>query len=140
MGKPGPIILIDDDPEDEELLREVLHKLGIPNELIHFEVCSKAWVYLKTTQDNPFLIISDVNLPIQSGIEFKRQIDEDPQLRSKSIPFVFLSTSIDQHSVNMAYKEMTVQGFFKKPNSFNELTAVIKLLMDYWKLCRHPNS
>lgn len=140
MAKAGPIILIDDDPEDEELLREVLQKLGIQNQLIHFNVCSKAWDYLKNTPGQPFLIISDVNLPIQSGIEFKRQIDEDPQLRSKSIPFVFLSTSIDQYSVNIAYKEMTVQGFFKKPNSFDELTTVIKLLMDYWKLCRHPNS
>jgi response regulator RpfG family c-di-GMP phosphodiesterase len=81
-----------------------------------------------------------VNLPKQNGIEFKRQIDEDPQLRAKSIPFVFLSTSIDRKAVNVAYKELTVQGFFQKPNSFNELTAVIKLLMDYWKLCRHPNS
>jgi response regulator RpfG family c-di-GMP phosphodiesterase len=140
MAKADPIILIDDDPEDAELLREVLHDLGIQSKLIHFDVCSKAFDYLKNTPDNPFLIISDVNLPRQSGIEFKRQIDEDPQLRSKSIPFVFLSTSIDQKSVNTAYKEMTVQGFFQKPDSFNELTAVIKLLMDYWKLCRHPNS
>ena len=140
MAKTGPIILIDDDPEDEELLREVLHTLGIQNPLIHFNVCSKAWEYLKSTPENPFLIISDINLPIQSGIEFKRQIDEDPQLRSKSIPFVFLSTSIDQHSVNIAYKEMTVQGFFQKPSSFDELKTTIKLLMDYWKLCRHPNS
>ena len=140
MAHTGPIILVDDDPEDEELLREVLHDLGVPNKLVHFNVCSKAFDYLSTTTENPFLIISDVNLPKQSGIEFKRQIDEDPFLRSKSIPFVFLSTSIDQNSVNTAYKEMTVQGFFQKPISFSELTNMIKLLIDYWQLCRHPNS
>lgn len=140
MAHAGPIILVDDDPEDEELLREVLNNLGIQNKLIHFDVCPKAFDYLKKTTDTPFLIISDINLPIQSGIEFKRQIDADPQLRSKSIPFVFLSTSIDENTVNVAYKEMTVQGFFQKPITFNEFTTVIKLLMDYWKHCRYPNS
>jgi CheY-like chemotaxis protein len=140
MAHNGPIILVDDDPEDEELLREVLHKLGIQNKLIHFDVCTKAFNYLKQTTDSPFLIISDVNLPIQNGIEFKRQIDSDQQLRSKSIPFVFLSTSTDEKTVNVAYKEMTVQGFFQKPITFNGLTTTVKLLIDYWKLCRHPNS
>lgn len=140
MSRKGPIILVDDDNEDEELFREVLHKLGIQNKLINFDVCSKAFDYLKNTSDNPFLIISDINLPKQNGIEFKRQIDEDPYLRSKSIPFVFLSTSIDEKTVNVAYKEMTVQGFFQKPVSFTEFTTLVKLLMDYWMLCRHPNS
>lgn len=140
MAQTGPIILVDDDPEDEELLREVLHNLGIQNKLINFAVCSKAFDYLKKMTDNPFLIISDINLPIQNGIEFKRQIDEDPQLRAKSIPFVFLSTSVDEKTVNVAYKEMTVQGFFQKPVSFTEFTILIKLMIDYWKLCRHPNA
>jgi len=140
MSRTGPIILIDEDPEDEELLREVLHELGIKNKLINFDVCPKAFDYLKSTSDNPFLIISDINLPKQTGVEFKRQIDEDPQLRAKSIPFVFLSTSIDEKTVNVAYKEMTVQGFFQKPNSYEKFVTVIKLMMDYWMLCRHPNS
>ena len=140
MAHNGPIILVDDDPEDEELLRDVLHKLNIPNKLVHFDVCSKAFDYLKQTTDIPLIIISDINLPRQSGLEFKKQIDADPLLRSKSIPFVFLSTSIDEKTVNVAYKEMTVQGFFQKPITFNEFTTVIKLITDYWQLCRHPNS
>jgi CheY-like chemotaxis protein len=140
MAHTGPIVLVDDDPEDEELLREVLQKLGIPNKLVHFDVSSKAFDYLKQTTDNPFLIISDINLPRQTGIEFKRQIDADPLLRSKSIPFIFLSTSIDEKTVNVAYKEMTVQGFFQKPITFREFITVIKVITDYWQLCRHPNS
>lgn len=140
MAQTGPIILVDDDPEDVELLREVLNTLGIQNKLINFNVCSKAFDYLKITTDHPFLIISDINLPIQNGIEFKRQIDEDPQLRAKSIPFIFLSTSVDEKAVNVAYKEMTVQGFFQKPVSFTGFITLVKLVIDYWKLCRHPNS
>src|SRR4051812_42408906 len=109
MSQSGPIILVDDDVEDEELIREVLHEMGIKNKLIHFDKCVTAFEYLKSTLDGPFIILSDINLPVQSGIEFKRQIDADPQLRAKSIPFVFLSTSIDKKAVDVAYKEMTVQ-------------------------------
>jgi CheY-like chemotaxis protein len=44
----------------------------------------------------PFVIISDINLPESSGMECKQQIDNDENLRLKSIPFVFLSTSISK--------------------------------------------
>lgn len=140
MATSGPIILVDDDPEDEEIFREILQQLGIQNKLIHFDVCSEAFNYLTTTSDKPLIIFSDINLPIKNGIEFKRDIDEDPYLREKSIPFVFLSTSTDERSVNTAYKELTVQGFFKKSSSFQDLKSLIKLVIDYWKTCRHPNS
>jgi response regulator RpfG family c-di-GMP phosphodiesterase len=140
MAKAGPIVLIDDDPEEEELIREVLHQLSIKNKLIHFNDCNIAFDYLKNTADRPLIIISDVNLPKKTGIEFKRQIDEDSQLRSKSIPFVFFSTSIDKNSVDTIYKELSVQGYFQKTNSIRDLKTVIKLILDYWMLCRHPNS
>jgi CheY-like chemotaxis protein len=140
MARTGPIILVDDDPDDEELLREVLHHLGVKNKMIHFDDCFTAFDYLKNTTDKPFIILSDLNLPRQSGIEFKRRIDHDPVLRSKSIPFIFFSTSIEKKEVDIAYKEMTVQGFFQKTNSLQELKTVIKLIMDYWHWCRHPNA
>jgi len=140
MAVKGPIILVEDDHDDKDLFMEVLRDLSIENKLIYFDDCIKAFDYLKSTTVNPFIIICDVNMPRQNGIEFKRQIDQDPYLRSKSIPFVFFSTSTDKKSVDTAYKEMTVQGFFHKTNSFDEMKRVIKLMMDYWKACKHPNS
>ena len=139
MAIDAPIILVDDDAEDKELLIEALDELGIKNKLIRFENCIIAFDYLLRTTDIPFIIICDINLPKKNGIEFKRQIDEDPLLRSKSIPFVFFSTSTDKKSVDIAYKEMTVQGFFQKPNNFQDLKRVIKLIFDYWQECKHPN-
>lgn len=84
--------------------------------------------------------MSDINLPLQTGIEFKKTIDEDHQLRQKSIPFIFFSTSVDSNAVTQAYGEMTVQGFFRKSSSYEELKRLVRLIMDYWKLCKHPNS
>lgn len=140
MPHSGPIIIIEDDEDDQEIIRDVFKDLGITNELIFFVRPASAISFLRSTDEQPFLILSDVNLPEQSGVEFKRQIDEDSQLREKSIPFVFFSTSVDKETVNTAYKEMTVQGFFQKKSNYQELQSVLKLIMDYWKECSHPNS
>ena len=140
MSKKGPIILVDDDLDDKELFEDTLKEIGVTNELVHFTNAQHAFEYLKTTNEQPFLIFSDVNLPIVRGLDFKQSIDADPQLRKKSIPFVFYSTSVDQRSVNEAYTEMTVQGFFQKGNSLESLRRDLKLVVDYWMFCRHPNA
>jgi two-component SAPR family response regulator len=83
MAKSGPIIIVDDDVDDKSLLEEVLKELGLSNNIIWFVTADPAFEFLKTTSEQPFLIFSDVNLPGKNGIEFKREIDEDKQLRKK---------------------------------------------------------
>jgi CheY-like chemotaxis protein len=140
MAHSGPIILVDDDRDEADILRDALQQLGVQNILRWFDNPHDAWTYLKTTTESPFLLFSDVNMPMQSGIEFKRRIDEDPQLRAKSIPFVFFSTATPKKAVDAAYKEMTVQGFFAKPASFQELCKTLHTIIDYWTRCHHPNE
>jgi len=140
MSKLGPIVIVEDDLDDQEMIQEAMEEVGIKNELVFFDRSLKAFEFLKSTTQQPFLILSDVNLPAQNGIEFKRQIDEDRQLREKSIPFVFYSTAVDKNSIDTAYKELTVQGFFKKKNKYEELRKDLKLIVDYWTICKHPNS
>jgi two-component SAPR family response regulator len=140
MSKAGPIILIDDDYEDVEIFKLVLKELAVPNEFIHFDTCMKAMDYLLTTTQKPMVIFCDVNLPVQNGIEFKQNIDYTPKLRKKSIPFVFYSTSVDQATVDKAYLELTVQGFFQKASNMEEIKKTLKMILEYWLMCRHPNS
>jgi len=140
MARSGPIVMVEDDADDEAIFTEILKELEIPNKIICFHNSSDAFDYLKKTTEQPFIIFSDVNLPGENGIEFKRRIDADKQLRQKSIPFVFYSTSIDRHLVNEAYTKMTVQGFFKKGNSYDEIKRDIRVVVEYWKMCTHPNA
>jgi CheY-like chemotaxis protein len=140
MAKEGPIIIIDDDVEDKDIFKDALEELSIDNTIVWFTDTGLAFEYLKTTKDQPFIIFSDVNLPAQNGIEFKRRIDQDEQLRKKSIPFIFYSTFVDQKVVNEAYTKMTVQGFFKKGNNYSEVRNEIKMILDYWHVCKHPNA
>ena len=140
MAKSGPIIIIDDDIDDQEMLEEVMRDLKVSNKLIYFKMGEEAFKFLKKTTEQPFIILCDVNLLGESGIEFKRQIDADDQLRQKSIPFVFYSTSVNQVDVNEAYTKMTVQGYFKKATSYDSMKKTIALILDYWEKCRHPNA
>ena len=137
---PGPIIIVEDDKDDRDIIEEVLEELNIPNEIVWFKRCVDAFDYLKTHTNQPFLIFCDINLPGLSGLEFKRQIDADKELRKKSIPFVFLSTSTNKKYVDEAYMEMTVQGYFQKANSYVEIKNTVKAILEYWKICKHPNA
>jgi two-component SAPR family response regulator len=137
MPKSGPIIIVEDDFDDQDMLREVFEELKIPNILRFFDSCCKAFDYLLTTIERPFLIISDINLPTMSGLEFKQQINENDMLRRKGIPFVFLSTTPDNAVVSNAFETLP-QGYFVKPSKMSDLRDVIKMMFDYWRLCSQP--
>jgi CheY-like chemotaxis protein len=133
------IIIIEDDLDDENFLREILIELGYQNQLKFFNDGKAALSFLKTTTDKLFLIICDVNLPGMSGTDLKKKINADPHLRKKSIFFIFYTTSADKLAIEQAY-EMTVQGYFVKENSIPEIKLTLKVIIDYWKHCKHPNS
>ena len=137
MAMSGPIMIIDDDSDDQELLNEILKELKVPNLTRFFDSCKHALDYLLTTIETPLLIISDINLPAMTGLEFCKKIMENESLRLKNIPFVFLTTSNDQKVIAEAYG-MSVQGFFVKPTSIGELKNLMRMIIDYWTLSRRP--
>jgi CheY-like chemotaxis protein len=137
MPKSGPIIIVEDDLDDQELLKEVFEELKIPNVLRFFDTCIKALEYLLTTMERPFLIISDVNLPAMSGFDFLKRIQDNKFLRMKCIPFLFLTTASDSTVIQQAY-QMPAQGFFVKPLSGEQLRQTIHAMISYWKIASRP--
>lgn len=138
--KKGAIILVDDDPDDHHIVQYVISELRYPNPLLLFTESEKAYAYLITHPDEqPFIIFCDINMPRMNGIDLKRKIDGNPELRKKSIPFVFFSTAASPATIAEAY-ELNVQGFFLKPYDVIKIKSIIKLVLDYWAECRHPNN
>lgn len=137
--KNGAILLIDDDKDECELIKDALTHEGIENELICFSNGQEALHYLKAAEAPPFLILSDINMPQMGGLELRKQINEDEELKRKSIPFIFLTTSAGASAVKEAY-EMSVQGFFEKPHTMREIRNLLKEVCHYWQRCKHPNS
>jgi CheY-like chemotaxis protein len=136
----GPIVLVEDDADDVEIFNEVLKDLKIPNEVVHFNNPSDAYHFLASYAEQPYIIICDVNLPRMSGMEFKTKLDANETLRKKSIPFVFYSTSAEKKYVTEAYLQLTVQGYFRKSQSYQEIKNQVRIIFEYWKACQHPNS
>jgi CheY-like chemotaxis protein len=139
MTQPAAIVLVEDDVDDQQLFQLLMDELQIVNEIKIFGNCAAAFEYLKAGP-SPFLIVCDINLPGLNGLEFKARIDEDPELRAKSVPFVFLTTTADKRTVEKAYASLTIQGFFQKCNKMDDLKRSVRTVYDYWLLCKHPNS
>lgn len=139
MPSTGPILIIEDDHEDQEFLEEIFNSLQLKNEIKFFDRCKKALDFLRTTSVQPLVILSDVNLPEMNGFEMMEEICKDEMLKKKSIPFVFLTTSSDKYAIEKAY-EMQVQGFFTKENSYEGIKTMIQKIVDYWLICKHPNE
>ena len=139
MSLTGPIILIDDDTDDQYLMKCMLEELNLPNPLRLFPDGLQAQQYLLTTSEKPLLILCDINMPVLNGLEFRDRIDADPYLKQKAIPFLFLSTSDDRKLVKKAYAG-SIQGFFKKESDFETGKNNLDLMIRYWKCCLHPNN
>jgi CheY-like chemotaxis protein len=138
MNKGGPIIIIEDDSDDQEIMQEVFKELDYKNEIRFFSDGDEALKYLTATEIEPFIIFSDINLPKLNGMELRAKIHENEDLRIKSIPYLFFSTSAEQKHIIDAYSK-SVQGFFVKPHTYAELKSTIKVIVEYWQKCVSPN-
>ena len=139
MNKDGPIIIIEDDLDDQEIFKEIYLKLGYSNEVLFFGDGQEALDFLYQPAILPFLILSDINLPKLNGFELRNKLKIDADLAVKCIPYLFFSTALNQKAVVDAYS-MSVQGFFVKPTSFSELEQTVSAIMEYWKRCAAPNN
>jgi CheY-like chemotaxis protein len=138
MNKNGPIIIIEDDLDDQEILAGIFTKLDCKNEIIFFSMGEKALAYLNQASVFPFLILSDINLPQLGGLELRKKIHTDAELQVRCIPYLFFTTSASKNTVIDAYS-MSAQGFFIKDNTEEELEKTIRIMIAYWQRCFAPN-
>jgi CheY-like chemotaxis protein len=139
ISKNGPIIIIEDDVDDQEFLTEVFQKLNYGNKIVFFFDGQEALDYINQTDDPPFLILSDINMPKLNGFALRDKLKTDAKLSNKCIPYLFFSTAANQKTVIDAYSQ-SVQGFFVKQNSMVELEKTIRAIMEYWRRCAAPND
>ena len=139
MNKNGPVIIIEDDEDDQDFLKEVFQKLKYPNDLLFFYDGQEALDFLNKTDTIPFIILSDINMPKLDGFALRTKLKTDAQLDIKCIPYLFFSTALNQKAVIDAYS-LSVQGFFVKQTSMAELEKTITVIMEYWKRCAAPNN
>ena len=138
MNKSGPIIIVEDDLDDQDILTDIFKELNYNNEVLFFSDSSQALDFLTNTDIEPFIVLSDINMPKLNGMALREKIHNNEDLRMKSIPYLFFSTSAEQKHVIDAYSR-SIQGFFIKPSNYGELKNTIKKIVEYWQECVSPN-
>jgi two-component system, chemotaxis family, response regulator Rcp1 len=101
------ILLVEDNPGDVRLTREVLKDGKLRNNLFVCGDGEDALDFLRqrgkhTNAARPDLVLLDLNLPGKSGREVLAEVKEDPAL--KSIPIVVLTTSAAEQDILQSYK------------------------------------
>jgi CheY-like chemotaxis protein len=139
LKQDGPVIIIEDDIDDQEMLTEVFRNLNYPNKIIFFSDGEKALEFLCSGSVVPFIILCDINMPKLTGFQLRQKLKTDADLSLKCIPYLFFSTALNQRAVIDAYN-LNVQGFFVKQDSIKELEKTITVIMEYWKRCAAPNN
>jgi CheY-like chemotaxis protein len=136
MNKKGPIVIIDDDSDDQELLREMFAELDVTNEVLIFPDGESALDFLSNPSIHPFLIISDIKMPKMDGFEL-RDLLSRKSLQLKTTPFLFFTTGGTPQSLNSAYA-LSVQGVFQKPVRFADWKQTMQNIVQYWNSCLSP--
>jgi CheY-like chemotaxis protein len=138
MSKTGPIIVIDDDPDDQEMIHRILSRLNPEMELKKFYDGEEALEYFLSTKDRPFIVLCDINMPLMNGLELRKKMESNTMLKQKMTPFVYLTTTASPDQVLKAY-HLSVQGFFVKGQSYDELKSTLTDIITYWKRCERPS-
>lgn len=139
MKKLGPIIIVEDDLDDQQLLAETFKVLNYKREVIFFTDGFEALKFIERSDKAPFLILSDVNMPRMNGFELKNAIHRSVKLNVRIIPFLFFTTGAQKEAVEAAYAS-SAQGFFIKPSNMVQLQNIIRKIVDYWEECYSPSE
>lgn len=120
------ILLVDDDSDDAEIFSEAIQSLH-ENIVCRTETNPvKALENLKKGENPPDLIFLDYNMPVLNGNEFLKKIREVQQL--SEIPVILYSNYSEAAAEQLCITQDT-DRYICKPNSFNELTAVLKNIL-----------
>lgn len=139
---PVDILLVEDNPGDVRLTREVLKDSKVRNNLIVANNGEEALTCLRKQGKykdtvRPDLILLDLNLPIKDGREVLAQIKADTDL--KRIPVVVLTTSKAEEDILKTYN-LHANCYITKPVDLDQFCAVVKSLEDFWlAIVKLPN-
>ena len=139
----GIIMLVEDNPDDEELTLRALKKGNILNEVVVARDGVEALDYLFGTGKHegrdlsvmPLLVLLDLRMPKVDGLEVLDRIRSDD--RTKRLNVVILTSSKEEMDIVRSY-DMNVNSYIRKPVNFDQFTEAIKQVGLYWLVLNIP--
>ncbi|MDT8369218.1 MAG: response regulator [Longimicrobiales bacterium] len=133
------ILLVEDDPDDQELTLRAIRAENLKNEIVVVEDGAQALDYLfarGTYADRdpkllPQVVLLDLKLPKVDGLEVLRQIRGDG--RTRLLPVVILTSSKEERDIAAGYG-LGANSYVQKPVDFDEFCEAVRKLGLYWLL------
>lgn len=137
------ILLVEDNPNDEELTLRALRKNNLANrvhvvrdgaEALEFIFATGAYTD-RRVENGPKVILLDLKLPKVDGLEVLRRVKSDE--RTRATPVVVLTSSREERDVVESYK-LGVNSYLVKPVDFDKFIQAVSQLGLYWLLLNQP--
>ena len=133
------ILLVEDNPDDEELTLRALKKNNIQNEVVIARDGVEALDYLfgtgayagRDTSNVPSVTLLDLKLPKVDGLEVLKRLRADE--RTKFLPVVILTSSKEEQDLLNGYK-FGANSYIRKPVDFAQFMEAVRNLGLYWLL------
>ncbi|MFN2301741.1 MAG: response regulator [Gammaproteobacteria bacterium] len=133
------LLLVEDNPSDEELTLRALRKHNIVNEVVVARDGVEALEYLfgegkyagRDVTETPALVLLDLKLPRVSGLEVLQRIRSDE--RTKTLPVVVLTSSSQDEDILSSYR-LGANSYVRKPVRFSDFSEAVRQLGVYWLL------
>ncbi len=130
------ILIVDDSPQDVELIIAALAEKNLANEVVVAEDGEEALDYLHHRgkyQDfentDPAVILLDVKMPKMNGIEVLKHIRSE--FKFKFIPVIMVTSSSEEKDLVESYK-LGANSYVVKPVDIIQFIDAIKTLGQYW--------
>ncbi len=133
------ILLVEDNPDDEDLTMRALRKSNLANEVVVARDGEEAINYLfalssfvgRDITDWPAVVLLDLQLPKVGGLEVLRRIRADE--RTRSMPVVVLTSSNEDRDITKSY-DLGANSYVRKPVEFEQFVVAVGQIGLYWLL------
>jgi CheY-like chemotaxis protein len=139
------ILLVEDNPDDEELTRRALRQNNLCNELMVVHDGEQALDYLfgmgsyegRDTSVLPQVMLLDLGLPKVGGLEVLERVRSDE--RTRRLPVVILTSSPEEQDRVESYVR-GANSFVRKPVDFLEFAVAVQRLGMYWMVLNETSE
>jgi two-component system response regulator len=124
-----PIILVEDNPDDERLTIRALRRGNVANEILVAHNGEEALTMVLNANPLPSVVLLDLKLPKVDGLEVLRQIRANE--RTHLLPVVILTSSSEERDIIDSYN-LGANSYVRKPVEIEKFTEAVRQLGLYW--------
>jgi CheY-like chemotaxis protein len=131
------ILLVEDNPDDQELTRHAIKASHISNEVVVARDGVEALDYLlgrgayagRDIRRQPAITLLDLNMPRMDGLAVLQKMRSEEATRL--VPVIILTSSKEDQDLLRCYG-LGANSYIRKPVGFEQFNEAIRLMGEYW--------